>query len=134
MLLAGGTVYLGSLAGLLAVLGIAAHHGILLVSTCRSLERHEGEALGPELALRGARQRVGPTVMSATTIGVAFLPLVLMGGMAGLEILHPMAVVVLGGLVTSALVNLFVVPALYARFARPAGRADLSGEEQYAAS
>ena len=134
MLLAGGTASVGSLAGLLAVLSVAARHGLLLASTYRSLERHEGEALGPELALRGARQRVGPTVASATTIGVAFLPLVLMGGMAGLEILHPMAVVVLGGLVTSALVNLFVVPALYARFARPAGRADLSGEEQYAAS
>jgi CzcA family heavy metal efflux pump len=134
MLVAGGTASVGSLAGLLAVLSVAARHGLLSVSTYRSLEQHEGEAPGPELALRGARQRVGSTVTSATAIGVTFLPLVLMGGMAGLEILHPMAVVVLGGLVTSALVNLFVVPALYARFARPAGRASLSGEEQYAAS
>jgi CzcA family heavy metal efflux pump len=134
MLLAGGTVYLGSLVGLLAVLGVAVRHGIQFVDACRSLERREGQALGPELVLRGARQQVGPTVTSATAIGVAFLPMVFSGGIAGLEILHPMAVVVLGGLVTSAMMNLFVVPALYSRFARPAGRADLSGDEQYAAS
>ena len=65
----GGTASVGSLAGLLAVLGVAARHGLLLVSTYRSLEQHEGEALGPELVLRGARQRVGSTVTSATAIG-----------------------------------------------------------------
>ena len=131
---AGGTVSLGSLAGLLAVLGVAARHAILLVSICRSLEQHEGEALGPELVLRGARQRFGPTIMSVTAIGVTFLPLLFLGNIAGLEIVHPMAVVILGGLITSAIVNLFVVPALYLGFARPAGHAGLLGDEQYAAS
>ena len=105
--------------GLLAVLAIAARHGISLVSACQSLERHEGEALGPELVRRGARQRFGPAVISATAIGAAFLPLVFLGDIAGLEIVHPMAVVVPGGLVTSAVMNLFVVPALCLVFARP---------------
>jgi Cu/Ag efflux pump CusA len=131
---AGGTVSLGSLAGLLAVLGVAARHAIFLVSTWRSLEQHEGEAFGLELVLRGARQRFGPTVMSVTAIGVTFLPLLFLGNIAGLEIVHPMAVVIVGGLITSAIVNLFVVPALYLGFARPAGHAGLLGDEQYAAS
>jgi Cu/Ag efflux pump CusA len=131
---AGGTVSLGSLAGLLAVLSVAARHAILLVSTCRSLEQHEGGAVGPELVLRGARQRFGPTVMSVTAIGVTFLPLLFLGDIAGLEIVHPMAVVIVGGLITSAIMNLFVVPALYSGFARPAGHGDLSRDGQYAAS
>jgi Cu/Ag efflux pump CusA len=109
----GGVLLLGSLAGFLAVLGIAAHHGIVLIKHYQHLEQREGETFGPELVLRGAREQFAPMLTTAVTTAVAFLPLVLFGDIAGLEIAHPMAVVVLGGLVTSTLLYLFVVPALY---------------------
>jgi Cu/Ag efflux pump CusA len=110
--LGGGMLLLGSLAGLLAVLGIAARHGIMLIKHYQQLER-EGETFGPGLVLRGAREQFAPILTTAVTTAAAFLPLVLFGDIAGLEIAHPMAVVVLGGLVTSTLLYLFVVPALY---------------------
>jgi Cu/Ag efflux pump CusA len=117
MLVAGGTVFLGSLAGLVAVLGIAVRSGILLIKRYQRLEREEGEAFGPGLVVRGTRERLGPTLTSATATGFALLPMVALGDIAGLEILHPMAVVILGGLVVGTIINLFAIPALYLRFA-----------------
>jgi CzcA family heavy metal efflux pump len=121
-LAAGGTVSLGSVAAGLAVLGIAVRQGIWLLHRYQSLEREEGEVLGQGLVLRGARERIGPILTSATAVGAAVLPLVALGNIAGLEILHPMAVAILGGLVTSAFMSLFVIPALYLRFASPQPR------------
>ena len=118
MLVAGGTVWLGSLAGGLAVLTIAVRNGTLLINRYQRLGE-EGEAFGPALVLRGASERLAPILTSATVIGFAVLPFVFLGNIAGLEILHPMAVAVLGGLVVSAIVSLFVLPALYLRFASP---------------
>ncbi len=99
-----------------------------------SLEREEGEAFGPGLVLRGTRERLGPILTSATAIGVALLPMVVFGNIAGLEILHPMAVVILGGLVVSAIMSLFVIPALYLSFAspQPKQRVTAYGSEQHA--
>ncbi len=112
----GGIASLASLAGLLAVFGIAARNGILLLNHYQHLEQREGELFGPELVLRGARERFAPILVTATTTALALLPFVVLGDIAGLEIVHPMAVVILGGLVTSTLLNLFVVPAMYLRF------------------
>jgi Cu/Ag efflux pump CusA len=109
----GGMLLLGSLAGFLAVLGIAARHGIVLIKNYQRLEQREGETFGPALVLRGAREQFGPMLTTVVTTAAAFLPLALFGEIAGLEIAHPMAVVFLGGLVTSTLLYLFVVPALY---------------------
>jgi Cu/Ag efflux pump CusA len=111
--LGGGMLLLGSLAGFLAVLGIAARQGIVLIKHYQHLEQQEGETFGPGLVSRGAGEQFAPILTTAVTTAVAFLPLVLLGDIAGLEIAHPMAVVVLGGLVTSTLLYLFVVPALY---------------------
>jgi CzcA family heavy metal efflux pump len=112
----GGGISLGSLVGFLALLGIAARNGILLINRYQHLERHEGEAFGPELVRRGTRERVGPVLITAATTALAMLPLLLLGNIAGLEIVRPMGVVILGGLVTSTLLTLFVLPALYLRF------------------
>jgi CzcA family heavy metal efflux pump len=131
---AGGTVFLGSLAGLLAVLGIAVRSTILLINRYQYLEREEGEAFGPAVVLRGAHERLAPIALSTTAIGVAFLPVLLLGDIGGLEILHPMAVVILGGLVASVLMTLFVVPALYLSFATPQPKMQAYGSEQHAAS
>lgn len=112
----GGTLSFGSLIGLLAVFGLAARHSMLLVSHYRHVERHESEAFGPELVLRGARERFSRTFMTPVAGALVLLPLAIAGPISGYEVVHPLAVVVLGGLVTSTLLNLFVVPALYLRF------------------
>jgi Cu/Ag efflux pump CusA len=119
----GGMLSLGSLVGLLTVLGIATRNGIMLISHFQHLEREEGEPFGPGLVLRGARERLAPILMTAFTTALALVPLAIAGNTAGHEIEHPMAVVILGGLVTSTLLNLFIVPPLYLRFARPSGDA-----------
>ncbi|NNF11973.1 MAG: efflux RND transporter permease subunit [Gemmatimonadetes bacterium] len=112
-----GVLSLGSLVGFLTVLGIAARNGILMIKHFQHLEEHEGETFGVDLVLRGARERLAPILMTATTTGLALAPLVVVGSIPGNEIEHPMAVVILGGLVTATLINLFVVPPLYLRFA-----------------
>ncbi len=121
--LAGGVLQLGSLVGLFTVFGIAARNGIMLVNHFQHLERVEGVPFGPELVIRGARERLAPILMTALATGLALIPLVIAGEIPGHEIEHPMAVVILGGLITSTLLNLFVVPSLYLRFGRGADRA-----------
>ncbi len=108
-------ISLGSLVGFLTVLGIAARNGILLINHYQHLERHEGEAFGPGLILRGARERLSPILMTTLATGLALVPLAITGDIPGHEIEHPMAVVILGGLVTSTLLNLLLVPVLYLR-------------------
>ena len=76
----------------------------------------EGETFGPELVLRGARERLAPIVMTALATGLVLLPMAIAGDIPGLEIVHPIAVVILGGLVTSTLLGLFILPTLYLRF------------------
>ncbi len=114
--LGSGVISLGSLVGFLTVLGISARNGILMIDHIKHLEAYEGQTFGPALVLRGARERLAPILMTATTTGLALVPLVIAGSIPGNEIEHPLAVVVLGGLVTSTLLNLFVVPSLYLRF------------------
>jgi CzcA family heavy metal efflux pump len=111
-----GILSLGSLVGFLTILGIAARNGIMLISHYQVLEAYEGEPFGRGLVLRGARERIAPIMMTALTAGLALVPLAIAGDLPGHEIEHPMAVVILGGLVTSTLLNLFLVPPLYLRF------------------
>ena len=113
-----GVLSLGSLVGLLTILGIATRNGIMMISHFRHLEEEEGVPFGPELVLRGARERIAPIMMTALTTGLALVPLAIAGSIPGHEIEHPMAIVILGGLVTSTVLNLFVVPSLYLRFGK----------------
>ncbi len=113
---AGGTISLGSIAGFIAVFGFAARSSVLLIGHFKTLEREEGQSFGLELILRGSRERLGPTLTTAVATMLAVLPFVILGGQAGFEIVHPMALVMVGGLVASTLINLFVVPVLYLRF------------------
>ncbi len=115
----GGVLSLGSLVGFVTVIGIAARNGIMLVSHFRHLECKEGEPFGRTLILRGAEERLAPILMTAATAGLALLPLVWRGNLPGHEIEYPMAIVILGGLVTSTLLNIFLLPVLYSRFAIP---------------
>jgi multidrug efflux pump subunit AcrB len=127
----GGTLLFGSLAGLLAVLGLAARNGILLIGTFQSLRRIGGTDSAHALLFTGAKERLRAIAISTTAIACAFLPAVVLGNVAGLEILHPMAITILGGLVTSTLVTLFIVPALYLAAASQI-ETQVLGDEQYA--
>ncbi len=111
-----GIISLGSLVGFLTVLGIAARNSIMLIEHFQHLERYEGEAFGPGLVLRGAVERISPITMTVLTTLMALLPLIIAGSIPGHEVEHPMAIVILGGLITSTLLNIFVVPSLYLRF------------------
>jgi multidrug efflux pump subunit AcrB len=95
-----------------------ARNGIMLISHCQHLEREEGEPFGPNLVIRAAKERLVPIMMTVLTTGLALIPLLVTGSIPGQEIEHPMAIVILGGLITATLLNLFVVPSLYLRFAK----------------
>jgi Cu/Ag efflux pump CusA len=114
----GGIISLGSLVGFFTVFGIAARNGILLINHWQHLEQDEGMEFGPALVIRGARERLSPILMTSLATSLALVPLVLLGERPGHEIEHPLAVVVLGGLATSTLLNLLVLPSLYLRFGR----------------
>jgi CzcA family heavy metal efflux pump len=118
-----GILSLGSFVGFLTVFGIAARNGILMINHCQHLERHEGVAFGPALVMRGAEERLSPIMMTALATSLAIVPLIVGGSIPGHEIEHPMAIVIIGGLITSTLVNLFIVPSLYLRFSRSRGAA-----------
>jgi Cu/Ag efflux pump CusA len=118
--LTGGVLSLGSLVGFVTVLGIAARNGIMLVSHYRHLEHDEVMPFGPALAIRGAEERLAPILMTALVTGLALVPIVAGGDRSGHEIEHPMAVVILGGLITSTVLNLFLLPAMYLRYGQKA--------------
>ncbi|AMV25307.1 Cobalt-zinc-cadmium resistance protein CzcA [Gemmata sp. SH-PL17] len=119
-----GVVSLGSMVGFVTVLGIAARNGIMLVSHFRHLETEEGVPFGVGLILRGAEERLAPILMTALATGLALLPLAITGNKPGQEIEYPLAVVILGGLITSTGLNLFLLPSLYVLFGRSAGNAE----------
>jgi len=117
----GGTLTFGSAIALFAVFGIGARNGMLLIERFRRLERG-GEPFGPGLVLHGARERLAPILMTAIATALALMPFVIRGGIAGYELAHTMALVMVGGLVTSTLLNLFVIPVVYLRFGPSAVR------------
>jgi CzcA family heavy metal efflux pump len=114
----GGVLSIGSLVGFFTVFGIAARNGILLINHAQHLEREEGEAFGTDLVIRAARERLAPILMTSLATGLALVPLVVLGARPGHEIEYPLAIVILGGLLTSTLLNLFVTPVLYLRFGK----------------
>lgn len=118
VLATGGVLSVGSLVGFVTLSGITLRNAIMLISHYRFLVREEGALWGPETAIRGARERLVPILMTACVTAVGMLPLVLTSGAPGNEIEGPMATVVLGGLISSTALNLFLMPALALRFAR----------------
>ncbi len=120
--LTGGLLSLGSLVGFVTLFGIATRNAVMLVSHYDHLVHKEGMRWGPEAAARGALERLGPILMTALVTGLGLLPLALGSGDPGREIEGPMAIVILGGLATSTVLTLFVLPTLALRFGRFAER------------
>lgn len=116
VLIGGAELSLGSMIGFLALLALAARASVLSVRRFQDLEWSEGETFGQALVLRGGQDRLAPILTTASAVALSVLPFVVLGSRPGLEIVHPMAVVILGGLLTTTFVGLFVVPALYLRF------------------
>jgi CzcA family heavy metal efflux pump len=114
--LSGGVLSLGSLVGFVTVLGIAGRNGIMLISHYRHLQEAEGVPFGRELAMRGAEERLAPILMTALATGLALVPIVIGGSRSGQEVEHPMAVVILGGLFTSTVLNVFLLPAIFLKY------------------
>jgi Cu/Ag efflux pump CusA len=114
---------IGSLVGFVTLFGITTRNSIMMLSHFEHLVANEGMVWGPEAVMRGASERLMPILMTATVTGLGLLPLAIGSGEAGREIEGPMAIVILGGLLTSTLLNLLVLPTLalkYGRFRTPA--------------
>jgi CzcA family heavy metal efflux pump len=129
-LIDGATLSLGSLIAFLALLGLAARNGVVLIDRFQQLRLDGAQAFDAELVRRGALERFAPTLTVAVATAAAVLPFVIMGNVAGLEIVNPMAIVMLGGLLTSTLLSIFVLPVLYLRFgagAQPEPVAEMRG-------
>ncbi len=118
VLLTGGVLSLGSIVGFVTVLGIAARNTIMLLSHYKHLEVEENMTFGKELIIRGAKERIVPITMTALTTALALMPIILTGNKSGQEIEFPMAVVILGGILTSTLLNLLFMPAIYLKWGR----------------
>ncbi len=112
----GGVLSLGSLIGFITVLGISARNSIMLFSHYNHLEIEEGMPFDIELIVRGAIERLVPILMTSITTSLALLPLIIGGNLPGQEIEHPMAIVIVVGLVSSILLNLFAMPVMYWKF------------------
>ena len=118
--LAGQPLSVASMVGFVTLAGITARNGILKISHYLNLALHEGEAFGPALVVRGSLERLTPVLMTALSAGLALLPLVLGAGEPGREILHPVAVTILGGLVSATLLDAVLTPILFLAFGRRA--------------
>jgi CzcA family heavy metal efflux pump len=122
-----GTLYLtgtefsvASLVGFISLTGIATRNGVLMISHYIHLITHEGVPFGKDMVVRGSQERVAPVLMTAFTSSLALIPLAISRGQPGREILHPVALVVLGGLLTSTALDFFVRPTVFLRFGRKA--------------
>jgi CzcA family heavy metal efflux pump len=111
-------ISIATLVGFIAVAGVAARNCIMMLSHYLHLMKHEGEAFSQDMVVRGTLERLVPVLMTALSAGIALIPLVLAAGEPGKEILHPVAVVIVGGLVSSTLLDLLVTPAVFFHFGR----------------
>ncbi|HWB08643.1 MAG TPA: efflux RND transporter permease subunit [Pirellulales bacterium] len=129
LLLTGQSLTVASMVGFISLSGIASRNGILLIAHYLHLVRYEGEAFSPEMIERAGKERLAPMLMTALTAGIALVPLVLASGEPGKEILYPVATVILGGLVSSTLLDFLVHPALFWCFGRRAAEAQADDDQ-----
>ncbi len=117
------TLSVATLVGLVALGGIASRNGILLIDHYMHLMREEGMKFGPEMIIQAGRERIVPVMMTALTSGIALVPLVLSPGEPGRELLYPVATAIVGGLISSTLLDVLLTPGVFLLFGRRAAQA-----------
>lgn len=122
LVLTGQTLTVAAMVGFISLGGIASRNGILLLNHYLHLVRHEGETWSKEMIIRAGKERLAPVLMTALTSGIGLVPLALSAGEAGKEILYPVATVIIGGLLSSTVLEFFVRPALIWTFGIKAGK------------
>ncbi len=118
IVLTGQNLTIASMVGFISLGGIASRNGILLLQHYLHLVKYEGETWSHEMIVRAGLERLAPVLMTALTAGIGLVPLVLAAGQPGKEILYPVATVILGGVISSTLLDFFVHPALFWLFGR----------------
>lgn len=126
----GQSLTVASMVGFISLAGIASRNGILLIAHYLHLVRHEGESFSLEMIERAGKERLAPMLMTALTAGIALIPLVLAAGEPGKEILYPVATVILGGLISSTLLDFFVHPALFWLFGRRDAERSMTSDDE----
>jgi Cu/Ag efflux pump CusA len=122
ILLTGQTLTIASLVGLISLCGIATRNGILLLDHYLHLVKYEGETWSRQMIVRAGQERLAPVLMTALTAGIGLMPLAMAAGQPGKEILYPVATVIIGGLLSSTLLEFMVRPALFWTVGRNAGQ------------
>lgn len=130
LVLTGQTVTIAAMVGFISLAGIASRNGVLLLQHYLHLVEHEGESFTKQMIVRAGLERLAPVLMTALTAGIALVPLVLAAGEPGKEILYPVATVILGGVISSTMLDFFVHPALFWLFGRRAAERAVSGSRQ----
>src|SRR4030067_908127 len=119
--LTGQTLTIASMVGFISLCGIATRNGILLLDHYLHLVKYEGETWSRAMIVRAGQERLAPVLMTALTAGIGLVPLAMAAGQPGKEILYPVATVIIGGLISSTLLEFFVRPALFWALGREAG-------------
>ncbi|MDZ4656083.1 MAG: efflux RND transporter permease subunit [Bythopirellula sp.] len=125
------TLTVAAMVGFIALVGVASRNGILLLNHYLHLVKYEGESWTKEMIVRGGLERLAPVLMTALTAGIALIPLTLSAGEPGKEILYPVATVIVGGLISSTLLDFFVHPALFWTMGLGSARRVVEAEEQH---
>jgi HME family heavy-metal exporter len=120
-----------SMVGFISLAGIASRNGILLIAHYLHLMKYEGEQFTPQMIERAGKERLAPMLMTALAAGIALIPLALAAGEPGKEILYPVATVILGGLISSTLLDFFVRPAMFWRYGRRQAEAHVRADDEY---
>ncbi len=124
------SITVASLVGFITLCGVASRNGIMMISHYLHLMKHEGESFTKEMVIRGSQERLVPVMMTAFVASLALLPLVFAKGQPGSEVLHPVAVVIVGGLLTSTMLDIIVTPTLFFRFGKKSAENYMNHEQK----